>query len=219
MAAFLFCTMKRVIFYFDGFNFYNGLKDKSKLLPKWKNYYWLDLVKFCTEFLDKDHSLIKVKYFTAPPSDDKKRSRQSAFFSANKLLNGDLVEIINGKYQNKDIKCKKCTQIFWGQEEKRTDVNIAISMLMDCVLNNTDILVLISADSDQIPTLQSIKSNFPDKKVKVYFPPERSSADILSISKPIVFLGDNEQKFEKSIMPTIVANGMKTYTKPDNWKK
>jgi hypothetical protein len=92
-------------------------------------------------------------------------------------------------------------------------------MLMDCVLNNTDILVLISADSDQIPTLQTIKSNFPNKKVKVYFPPERSSTDILGISKPIVFLGDNEQKFLNSIIPTIVTNGVKTYTKPDNWKK
>ncbi len=179
--------MKRVNFYFDGFNFYNGLKDKVELVPHWKNYYWLDLVKFCNEFLSVEHTLNKVKYFTAPPSDNDKRSRQSAFFSANKLLNPDIIEIINGKYQNKDIKCKKCNNIFTGQEEKRTDVNIAVSMLMDCVLDNADILILISADSDQIPTIQTIKANFPLKKVKVYFPPERSSTDILNISKPIVF--------------------------------
>lgn len=212
--------MKRVIFYFDGFNFYNGLKDKSGKLPHWKNYYWLDLVKFCNEFLDKEeHELIKVKYFSAPPGDDKKRSRQSAFFSANKLLNGETVEIINGKYQNKEINCKKCNGVFTGQEEKRTDVNIAVSMIMDCVLDKADILILISADSDQIPTIQTIKSNFPSKKVKVYFPPERSSADILSISKPIIFLGDNESKFKNAVMPTIVTNGLKKYTKPDNWKQ
>ncbi|TAE11146.1 MAG: NYN domain-containing protein [Bacteroidetes bacterium] len=210
--------MKRVTFYFDGFNFYNGLKDKCKSEPTWKNYYWLDLVKFCNSFLSPDHSLVKVKYFTAPPSDDKKRSRQAAFFSANKLLHGNTIEIIQGKYQNKDIRCKLCKGSFTGQEEKRTDVNIAVSMIMDCVLDKTDILVLISADSDQIPTLQTIKSEFSEKKVKVYFPPERNSTDILQISKPIVFLGDNEAKFRNSIMPTIVTDGVKKYTRPETWK-
>ena len=209
----------RVTFYFDGFNFYNGLKDKSILDRTWKNYYWLDLVKFCNEFLAEEHNLVKVKYFTAPPSDDLKRSKQSAFFSANKLLNGDLVEIIKGKYQTKEILCKICKKIFIGQEEKRTDVNISLNMVMDCVLNKTDILILVSADSDQIPTIQTIKNNFPDKKVKVYFPPQRNSADILSICKPIVFLDDNEDKFKNAVMNTIVTNGIKNYTRPENWKK
>lgn len=89
---------------------------------------------------------------------------------------------------------------------------------MDCVSDSTDTLILITADSDQIPTIQIIKSNFPSKKVKVYFPPERSSADILSISKPVVFLGDNEAKFQKAVMPTIVSNELRKYTKPENWK-
>ena len=209
----------RVTFYFDGFNFYNGLKDKSNIDRTWKNYYWLDLVKFCNEFLSEEHSLVKVKYFTAPPSDDLQRSKQSAFFAANKLLNRDLVEIIKGKYQNKDILCKICKKVFIGQEEKRTDVNISLNMAMDCVLNNTDILILVSADSDQIPTIQTIKTNFPDKKVKVYFPPQRNSADILSICKPIVFLDDNEDKFKNAVMNTIVTNGIKNCTRPENWKK
>lgn len=210
--------MKRVIFYFDGFNFYNGLKDKSKIEPIWKNYYWLDLVKFCNSFLSQEHNLIKVKYFTAPPRDDKQRSKQSAFLSANKLLNSDFIEVINGKYLNKEVKCKICKSSFIAQEEKRTDVNIALSMIMDCVLDNTDILILISADSDQIPTIQTVLKEFPDKKIKVYFPPERNSTDLLSISKPIVFLGSNELKFKNAIMPTIVTDGIKKYTRPEEWK-
>lgn len=217
-GSFFFIPMKRVTFYFDGFNFYYGLKDKCSIDAHWKNYYWLDLVKFCNSFLGEEHSLIKVKYFTAPPVDAQKRSRQSALFSANKMLHGEIIEFVNGKYQNKDIECKKCNQIFTGLEEKRTDVSIAITMLMDCVLDKTDLLVLISADSDQVPTLQTIKTSFPAKSVKVYFPPERNSADIFSISKPIVFLGENEEKFKKSVLPGVVTNGTKTYTKPDKWK-
>ena len=33
---------QRVIAYIDGFNFYFGLRSE----PRWKRYYWLDVVKF-----------------------------------------------------------------------------------------------------------------------------------------------------------------------------
>ncbi len=93
--------MKRVIFYFDGFNFYNGLREKSKSENNWKDYYWIDFVKFCNNFLSEEHNLIKVKYFTAPPFKSDKRGRQTALFNANKLINGDLIEFVNGKFTDK----------------------------------------------------------------------------------------------------------------------
>ena len=75
---------KRVIFYFDGFNFYNGLREQSLINPAWKNYYWIDLVKFCEQFITpSDSELVAVKYFTSPPTNLTKRSKQSAFFGAN----------------------------------------------------------------------------------------------------------------------------------------
>ena len=49
---------QRVIFYVDGFNFYFGLKDK-----KWKKFYWLDMVKFCSSFVKSHQELIEVNYF------------------------------------------------------------------------------------------------------------------------------------------------------------
>jgi hypothetical protein len=38
---------QKVIVYVDGFNFYYGLKGD----PKWKRYYWLDIVKFFEKFI------------------------------------------------------------------------------------------------------------------------------------------------------------------------
>jgi len=38
--------MKRTTFYFDGFNFYYGLKEKSNEDESWKEFYWIDFVKF-----------------------------------------------------------------------------------------------------------------------------------------------------------------------------
>ena len=214
--------MKKAIFYFDGFNFYNGLRDKSSIDPVWKKYYWLDLVKFCNQFLDPlTHELVCVKYFTAPPSSNEKRSRQSAFFKANKIINGNKIEIINGIYQVKKIQCgATCKKTFDYPEEKRTDVSISTTMLLDCFLDKVDLLILISADSDQIPTLEVIKTHFPKKKAKVYFPPERTSADILSKFKPVVYLGGNEDKFKISIMLKEIKDETtsKIYTCPDSWK-
>jgi uncharacterized LabA/DUF88 family protein len=212
--------MKRVIFYFDGFNFYNGLRDKSLKEPQWKNYYWIDLFKFCNQFIYEGSELIAVKYFTSPPMNDKKRSKQSAFFGANKLINKEKFLVYNGRFSNnKEIDCRAaCKQRFYVLEEKRTDVSIAVNILLDCFENKVDTIILVTADSDQVPTIQAIKEKFPDKKLKVYFPPDRTSADILQHAKPVIHLENNEDKFKIAIMPSIIEFDGKKYTKPSDWK-
>ncbi len=214
--------MKRVIFYYDGFNFYNGLRAKSLIDPHWKNYYWLDLVKFSSQFFLENGGIDKVKYFTSPPHNPKKKSKQSALFSANSTINKDKFEVIMGQYNSETMFCNgDCKREFEYLSEKRTDVNIALTMFYDCYKDIVDTLVLVCADSDQIPTIKMIKAVFPEKKIKVYFPPERNSTEILSIAKPIVFLNEHEAKFKISMLPGIVINDdtTKTYHKPDDWKR
>jgi uncharacterized LabA/DUF88 family protein len=210
--------MKRVIFYFDGFNFYNGLKDKCKANPEWKNYYWIDFFQLCKQFVHEHEGsqLICVKYFTAPPQNIIKKSKQSALLNVNKLINGDKFIVINGHHTEKNIVCQaNCKQNFRILEEKCTDINLAITMLMDCVEDNVDTIVLVTADSDQVPTIKLLKSKFPTKKLKVYFPPCRTSNDIKSqVREVFVDLGKHEDKFKNSTMPTIVSK----YTKPTDWK-
>lgn len=213
--------MKRVIFYFDGFNFYNGLKDSAEKEDKWKNYYWIDLVKFCQRFVfpHEGNELVAVKYFTAPPQNPQKRSRQSAFLSANKLLNGEKFIVYQGHYTTKEVECFAiCKQKFSVPEEKCTDVSLALNILMDCVDNIVDIIVLVTADSDQIPTIKMLKSKFPHKKLKVYFPPSRNSTDIRNQVGQVVFLENHEEKFITAKMPGEVTNGIKKYTRPPEWK-
>lgn len=212
---------KRVIFYFDGFNFYNGLREQSQINPDWKKYYWIDLVKFCEQFITPtDSELIAVKYFTSPPTNHIKRSKQSAFFGANYLLNPSKFIVINGHHTKKTINCEAaCKQPFYVMEEKRTDVNIAIDILLDCIDDKVDTIVLITADSDQVPTIQKVKQRFPKIKLKVYFPPQRTSQDIISQISPVVFLENNEDKFKAALMTTEVTDGIKKYTRPSDWKK
>lgn len=214
--------MTRVTFYIDGFNFYYGLRRTRKVDPHWKNFYWIDIVKLFSQFLGPDQVLEKVIYFTASPLDPQKSSRQSAFLNANKALNPDKFEIVRGKYINKPIDCPHCLCTISRPEEKKTDVNLSVRMLGDCVMDKTDHLVLVSADSDLIPPIEFIQKNYPAKKVKVYFPPSNYSHDLKDNlihhkSKPVMLI-NNKQKFVNSIMDDNVTDGNKTYTIPPNWK-
>lgn len=214
----------RTTFYIDGFNFYNGIRSARKeISPAWKNYYWLDLVKFAQQFLSPDHELVAVKYFTASPIDAGKQRRQSALFKANKFINSDKIEFIKGKYYKTPIKCQAtCRQQFTIHEEKRTDVNISVEIIGDCAFDKTDLIVLVSADSDLVPPIEYVLKNFPAKRVKVFFPPCRKSSDLMSIIKSrgekVVFLDTNELKFKKSIMGhTVTLPDGNSVTIPVEW--
>lgn len=214
--------MNRVTFYVDGFNFYYGLATSSKNDPTWKKYYWIDVVKLFQSFLGENQNLEKVIYFTASPLDSDKSSRQSSFLNANKLINGDKFEIVRGKYIEKPIHCDFCHNTFMRPEEKKTDVNISVRMMEDCINDKTDTIVLVSADSDLIPPLESITKYFPKKAIRVYFPPTRYSRDIkdflyLKRKKPTL-LEKNIKRFDESIMSDIVEKDGKKYTIPEKWK-
>jgi len=64
-----------------------------------------------------------------------------------------------GNFKKKNIECRValCTfagkKFFATQEEKRTDVNIAVYMLDDGYRNLADTFVLVSGDSDLVPPI------------------------------------------------------------------
>jgi uncharacterized LabA/DUF88 family protein len=213
---------ERVTFYIDGFNFYYGLRNKKRNDRNWQRAYWIDVVKLFSQFLSSNQTLEKVIYFTASPLSQDKRNRQGAFLNANRLLNGNRFEPVRGKYIQKVIQCPYCKSAILKPEEKKTDVNIAIRMIGDCVDDTTDVIVLVSGDSDLLPSLEFIHQKYPQKKIRVYFPPTHFSAEIKNKVKEnngkIVFLDNNFNKFVNSIMPDVVAKDGKTYTIPPKWK-
>ena len=214
--------IERVTFYIDGFNFYFGLKRSRNTDSDWGKYYWIDMVKLCESFLGEGQVLSKVIYFTASPLSPDKNSRQSAFLNANKVLNGDRFEVVRGKYLEKQIICPNCKYNISRPEEKKTDVNISIRMIADCVQDKTDKIVLVSADSDLIPPLEFIQKQYPQKGIKVYFPPSNYSSDLKDNmlhhrSKPVL-MKNNKRRFEMAVMPDEVMVGKLKYTIPSKWK-
>jgi uncharacterized LabA/DUF88 family protein len=118
-------------------------------------------------------TLQAIKYFTAIVAGPT-RSHQETYLKA--LATLPLVDVILGKFKTERVRCNEssCThagnRIFETVEEKRTDVNIAISMLDDAYQNACDQFVLVSGDSDLVPSVNLIRTRFPQKKTIVYVP-------------------------------------------------
>ena len=201
----------RVNMYFDGFNFYYGLKSKS-----WKQFYWLDLVTFAEQFLRPQQVVYTVNYFSAVPHDSGKADRQDLLFSANKL--NPRFSLFLGKYMKKNITCHNCATKFQTFEEKQTDVLIAIKMIRDVVLDKCDVTMLVSADSDLIPPIDFIGEINPMHKIVVLFPPGRFSFDLKSKANATIQLDRHHDKFLNAMLPDAVtlSNGY-VCSRPANW--
>lgn len=163
--------MKRVIFYIDGLNLYNGLK-KAKL----RNCYWLNLEKLTNNLIIPGQRVEEIKYFTSMVStsfDQQKFYRQQSYVKALKTIQN--LKLFLGRHQRSLTKCNNCNKVTGSFNEKMTDVNIAVEMLKDAYSNKCDVQILISGDSDLIPICNIIKRTLPNIIVIIYFPPKRQT--------------------------------------------
>jgi uncharacterized LabA/DUF88 family protein len=156
---------KRSIIYIDGFNLYYGA-------IKGGPNKWLNLELFFRRLRPHD-DIQAIRYFTAMvngPSQTKQRTYLQA------LATLPSVSIVLGKYKTKHIKCTVPTclhpgpRVFVSQEEKRTDVNIAVSMLDDVTQGLCERMIVVSGDSDLVPALARVKVRKPATEIIVYIP-------------------------------------------------
>lgn len=205
---------QKVNIYVDGFNFYYGLKKGD-----WRKYYWIDIVKLFEQFMQPNQVLNRLYYFSATPlktnsGNDEKKVNQSLLFKANSLDNR--FNIILGKYVRKTIRSgNRSIPTF---EEKQTDVNIACHMIKDVVQNECDLTILVSADSDLVPPIKTIKALNPSHPVHVYFPPNKYSNDLRDQANLFLKLSRYEHRFKKAKLPNVVTlkNG-NVIRKPQKW--
>ena len=126
-------------------------------------------------------------YFTARvcpfPYDPLAVDRQRLYLQA--LSRQPLVEIVEGAYRKRKTRlpfasepCRSCPLAapdHLGQvykfKEKRTDVNLATSMLVDAALDKADCLALVSGDSDFVAAVEASRKVF-GKTVLVFDPGE-----------------------------------------------
>jgi uncharacterized LabA/DUF88 family protein len=161
--------MDRVVFLVDGFNLYHSLKAK----PQYLKYRWSDLRRLCDMFVKHKSQVIEgVFYFTALAFWDQGKMRRHKLYINALRLSG--VEIVYGEFKIRDKRCRKCHQMFRSPDEKMTDVNIAINLLKLALLDRYDTAIVVSADSDLVPSVEATKQLFPSKQVGVLFPINRA---------------------------------------------
>lgn len=196
--------MQRVMAYVDGFNLYFGLKHSG-----FKRYYWLDVAALAESLLKPGQQLCATHYFTAriratgQNSDDQRR--QNDYIEALELRD---VHCQFGHYLQKKRQCRECRATWPDYEEKMTDVNIAVQLLMDAFDDAFDTALVISGDSDLTTPIRRVRERFPQKRLIVAFPPARFSSELKRCASGHLSIG--EDKLRASQLPAQI-------TKPDGY--
>lgn len=175
--------IRKVYAFVDGFNLYHSLDrfdqgtDETEC-AKYQQYKWLCLTSLVRKFISADEELVKVMYTAFPDWDSAKRLRHETYVSAQKYMG---VEVIKGEFKrhNHNIVCRAaCRQEFAVNVEKQTDINISISMI-DCA-DRYDKALLLTADSDQVPTINLLKKLH--KQAAVIIPIGRGAKELTRAS-------------------------------------
>ena len=205
--------MKKTIAYVDGFNLYHGLLDRHNIssMPcsdrSFRKYLWLNLPSFMRSFLSNEYQLEKLYYFTAPiRGDADAQIRLQAYWKALDSL--CCVEIQKGKH------------IRDGNQyiEKQTDIKMALQMYEDALfVKDLQAIILLCADSDQIPTLKRIESVNKGIEIHLVFPPSRFSNDLLASIKPAYCYRTREKRLRAYQFPDRIVTPLFTIIRPVEW--
>jgi len=203
--------MKRFSFFIDGFNLYHSIDDK----PSYHKYKWLNIKKLAECFISKNQKIEQIYYFTALAEwAPKKVKRHKQLITILKLND---INVVYGKFRKIEKKCRLCKKTYQTYEEKQTDVNIAIQLFRSAIQDEYDTAMVMSGDSDLIPSIEAVKDTFPNKQVGVIIPIGRR-AELLKQRSD--FHMKIKEKHLKSSMfdETVKINENTHITCPSKWK-
>ena len=203
--------MPRVVAYVDGYNLYYGLRSKG-----WQRFYWLNISALAKILLKPQDRLLQTKYFTTivkRPED--RRLRQAAYLDALQTL-ADF-KIYYGQFLEDQITCRRCGHTYTTYHEKMTDVNISVELMTDAFQNRFDTALLISADSDLVGPVQTVRRLYPAKEVIAAFPPNRSSYSLRQAAQSTLHIGHNELAKSQFPRTVIKPNGVALHC-PASWR-
>lgn len=177
-------AMTKVMAFIDGFNLFHaldkfdgGMTDADQM--RYRKYKWLCLTSLIRRFVaPKTEILAGVRYFTTYPDwNPNKRLRHQTYVSAQIKMG---VQVIFGEFKDKTTRCRaSCREQFLTKEEKQTDVNIATAMLD--MANDYDKLILLTADSDQVPALKLLRKLHPGKILASLPPVGRKAKELKGV--------------------------------------
>ena len=163
---------KNVIVFIDGFNLYHAIN----AFRKYHKYKWLDLSKLANLYITRNEEIVNILYFTALATWNQNKVKKHKLFIKANELNG--VNVIFGEFKKRDKFCNLCRRKYQTFEEKQTDVNIAIQLFKLSIENKYDKAIIISGDSDLIPSINAVRKTFPNKQIGVVIPIGRRAEEL-----------------------------------------
>ncbi|MCS7041202.1 MAG: NYN domain-containing protein [Bryobacteraceae bacterium] len=233
--------MRKAALYVDGFNFYYGVRNHFKAGEPRRGFslsglVWCDFRALVERhFLEPDTKLLRIRYFTAPVTEQveakqDEHARYENWLRAARTIPG--LQVIFGYYRprrkaakNKEAAGDPLAAVDQLRQEKETDVNIAVEMLLDAIAGQFDTAYLLSGDTDQIPAVAAAAFRLrPHRRVRVLVPPVQ---DPESWKKPwLDYMHQLKQRFDiqpseprqVDVLPLteeILANSLLRYDLPE----
>ncbi|WP_412542099.1 NYN domain-containing protein [Longispora sp. K20-0274] len=216
--------MATVAVYIDGFNLYFGMKAKFG-----RKHLWLDVVELARQLRPNDQVVV-VRYFTAIVKNEPAAAQnQQDYLDALSAHNGALFELNLGRFKDRTIRgCYRCGspytcicgRPFKSYEEKETDVALGVTMVADAALGLADTTLLISADTDLVPALATVRRVKPQQAIILAMPPgnSRPSRRLTQIGG-LGYFSINEPALRRSQLPQTVTDQStgNTYVRPAKW--
>ena len=187
----------RVITYIDGYNLYHGM-----MQARLGSSRWLDLSAMGRSLLKPHQQLVLTRYFTTRVRGNPGKARRQGTFIDALLARGG-IEIDFGHFLSKPISCNSCGNTWQKNEEKKTDVNIAVRLLDDAYDDRFDVAIIISGDSDLVPPIESVRARFPHKRLLVAFPLAGNSSELRRVADAAFQI--SEAKIRGSRLPDPVT--------------
>ena len=213
----------KVNVYIDGFNLYYGALRGTP-------YKWLNLAAMCRRLLP-DRDINRVRYFTARvasyPHDPQARARQRAYFRALETIPNLTTHYGRFSYHPATAPIYPLTYADPSEppervrilktEEKRSDVNLATMLLIDCFDDEFDEAVVISNDSDLTLPIEYVIDKF-GKRVGVINPHNRSRVSReLSEVASWFYRRINRSALANSQFPACMSDSRGVFRKPALW--
>lgn len=213
---------ERCVVYIDGYNFYYAIKKNPKETPislGWCDFHALAKRHFCPS----GAQLTAVKYFTAPVGSFGERggetgseaARQAIWLRAARTIHG--LEVIEGFHTGD--RSASATSPRQARKEKATDVNIAVSMVVDAARNEVDRILLVTADKDQLPAIHAACGMF-EKKVDVWLPPNHPASQwkFLNALKGVTVRPITREMLASSRLPEELQDADGVFEAPRMWR-
>lgn len=144
----------RVMLFFDGRNFFNGLKRTHGPAER------IDYNKLTRSVVEtvvpaNDHGIFMGAHYYVGVSDD---TFASTIQFLDGLANCPGFFVQKHKQTRRDVRCPRCKEQYAYATEKGVDVQIAVDMLLKYHAKAYDAAVLFSGDEDFVPAVLALRS-------------------------------------------------------------